>query len=227
MFVFSPIFRIQAITFLPFKVQVIDIMRFTNTRYCSNLTTLFLNKGIEKLYSLAFGDCENLIDVYFYSVIPLQSSLVTSFFLDENLFQNSHIEYATLHVPAGSVDRYKSAKVWKDFGKIVPLTDEETDIKTTENESITTSNYFLLNGQQANAAKKGINILKKGRKVIKVMVKQITPQRKKTQQNLVGKSDEREVKICKSRFFALHSQFFILRKLRFLTPIPYLWRCQR
>jgi hypothetical protein len=153
---------------IPNNVKSIGVAAF---RYCSNLTTLFLNKGIEKLYSLAFGDCENLIDVYFYSVIPLHSSLVTSFFLDENLFQNSHIEYATLHVPAGSVDRYKSAKVWKDFGKIVPLTDEETDIKTTENESITTSNYFLLNGQQANAAKKGINILKKGRKVIKVMVK--------------------------------------------------------
>ena len=33
--------------------------------------------------------------------------------------------------------------------------------------------------------------------------------------NLSGKSDEREVKLCKNRFFALHSTFFILRKLRF------------
>ena len=31
MFVFSPIFRIYVITFLSFKVQVIDIMRFANT----------------------------------------------------------------------------------------------------------------------------------------------------------------------------------------------------
>ena len=28
--------------------------------------------------------------------------------------------------------------------------------------------------------------------------------------NLSGKSDEREVKICKNRFFTLHSLFFIL-----------------
>ena len=45
--------------------------------------------------------------------------------------------------------------------------------------------------------------------------------------NLSGKSDEREVKLCKNRVFALHSSFFILRKLRFLTLIPYLWRGQR
>ena len=31
MFVFSPIFRIYVVTFLPFKVQIIDIKRFTNT----------------------------------------------------------------------------------------------------------------------------------------------------------------------------------------------------
>jgi len=40
--------------------------------------------------------------------------------------------------------------------------------------------------------------------------------------NLSGKSDEREVKICKNRDSTLHPSFFILRKLRFLTPIPYL-----
>ena len=45
---------------------------------------------------------------------------------------------------------------------------------------------------------------------------------KKPDKNLSGRSDEREVKICKNRFFTLHSSFFILRKLRFLTPIPYL-----
>jgi hypothetical protein len=35
--------------------------------------------------------------------------------------------------------------------------------------------------------------------------------------NLSGKSDEREVKICKTRFFTLHSLFFILRKTSFRT----------
>ena len=36
---------------------------------------------------------------------------------------------------------------------------------------------------------------------------------KNPDKNLSGKSDEREVKICKSRFFILYSSFFILREL--------------
>ena len=40
---------------------------------------------------------------------------------------------------------------------------------------------------------------------------------KELDKNLSGKSDEREVKICKNRFFTLHSSFFILRKLSFRT----------
>ena len=35
--------------------------------------------------------------------------------------------------------------------------------------------------------------------------------------NLSGKSDEREVKICKNRFFAFHTSCFILRKTSFHT----------
>ena len=45
--------------------------------------------------------------------------------------------------------------------------------------------------------------------------------------NLSGKSDEREVKICKNGSFTLYPSFFIFPSLRFLTPIPYLWASQR
>ena len=38
--------------------------------------------------------------------------------------------------------------------------------------------------------------------------------------SLSGKSDEREVKICKNHFFAHHSSFLILRKLSFHTAKP-------
>ena len=38
---------------------------------------------------------------------------------------------------------------------------------------------------------------------------------KELDKNLSGKSGEREVKMCKNRFFILHPSFFILRKIRF------------
>lgn len=42
MFVFSPIFRIYVVTFLPFKVQIIDIKRFTNTMIVSTFGCMVL-----------------------------------------------------------------------------------------------------------------------------------------------------------------------------------------
>ena len=44
--------------------------------------------------------------------------------------------------------------------------------------------------------------------------------------NLSGKSDEREVKICKNGLFTLHSSFFILWKVSFHTSKGKLWRGQ-
>ena len=38
--------------------------------------------------------------------------------------------------------------------------------------------------------------------------------------SLSGKSDEREVKMCKNWFFTLHSLFFILRKTSFCSAKP-------
>ena len=45
--------------------------------------------------------------------------------------------------------------------------------------------------------------------------------------NLSGKSDEREVKMCKNRLFTLHSSFFILWKVSFRIAKHKLWLRQR
>ena len=44
--------------------------------------------------------------------------------------------------------------------------------------------------------------------------------------NLSGKSDEREVKMCKNGLFTLHPSFFILWKISFHTSKGKLWRGQ-
>ena len=137
---------------------------------CTGLKTLLIGSGVTEIWDGAFSNCENLMDVYFYAENPPKISFP---FVDAtySIFQNSLINYATLHVPANSLDIFSSTSPWSNFGKIVALTDEETDIKTMENESNTTTNYFLLNGQQVKAAQKGINILKKGKMVMKIIGK--------------------------------------------------------
>ena len=51
----------------------------------------------------------------------------------------------------------------------------------------------------------------------------ITISEKLINKNLSGKSDEREVKMCKNRLFTLHPSFFILRKTSFHSAKGKLW----
>jgi hypothetical protein len=60
-----------------------------------------------------------------------------------NAFSVSYLENATLHVPAASIENYKSTKLWSSFGNIVALTEEETGIDEVkgENGKVKTENY--------------------------------------------------------------------------------------
>ena len=82
--------------------------------YCSNITTLYLGSYINKIDFSAFSNCKELTDVYCYAKqVPKK--------VNESAFSDSYIELATLHVPSGSMDAYKSASPWKNFGTIVEM----------------------------------------------------------------------------------------------------------
>ena len=42
-----------------------------------------------------------------------------------NAFEDAYTEYATLHVPAASLEAYRAVEPWKSFGSIIALTGEE------------------------------------------------------------------------------------------------------
>lgn len=69
----------------------------------------------------AFGNCKDLADVYCYAI----NTPYIDYYAYEgpNSFEGSYIEYATLHVPAISISKYKSTYPWKEFGTIVTLED--------------------------------------------------------------------------------------------------------
>ena len=84
---------------------------------CSGLTSVNIGNGVKYIYEQAFANCAELIDVYCYAEnVPSTES---------DAFAESYIEYATLHVPAASIEQYKTASPWINFGTIVPLTDED------------------------------------------------------------------------------------------------------
>ena len=70
---------------------------------------------------------------------------------------------ATLYVPKGTKEKYKSTTGWKEFQNIVEGT--PTGIKVIENTQNKNATVYDLNGVRLSEPKKGINIIN-GQKVI-------------------------------------------------------------
>ena len=102
---------------------------------CKNLAKIELGKSVNQIEPRAFAGIDKLTDVIIYAKdVPST---------DRTAFENSYIEdYVTLHVPAGSVDKYKAAAPWKNFKEIKAIdgTEEgqgEDPSKDEENEVVT------------------------------------------------------------------------------------------
>ncbi len=101
----------------------------------------------------AFSDCPELADVYCYSVSPPEIS--------DDAFGGSFIGYATLHVPASSIELYENTKIWEGFGTIIALTQEETGVEGINDnwDSTMSTNFFSLDGISHKTLQKGVNII--------------------------------------------------------------------
>ena len=124
---------------------------------CSGLTSVTIGNGINSIGGRAFAYCPEIIDVYCYAQnVPTTSS---------DAFQNSDIEYATLHVPSNPVNAYKAKEPWKNFKSIVALTDEDpkpTGISSVINlTSEIDATVYDLNGRRIATPKRGgLNIIR-------------------------------------------------------------------
>ena len=76
---------------------------------CISLTTINLGNTVNRIENEAFSDCKNLEDVFCYGNIIPQT--------DIDVFKNSYVEYAKLHV-RGNIDDYKGYDPWSKFGSI-------------------------------------------------------------------------------------------------------------
>ena len=143
-------------TVIPNSVTSIGSCAFYN---CKSLTSVTIGSGVMSIGKEAFRDCYELLDVYCYAEnVPSTYS---------NAFDGSYPEYATLHVPAASIDSYKASAPWNSFSKIVALTPEETGIDELkgENGKVKTALYDL-SGRRVQKAQKGIYI-QNGKVVVK------------------------------------------------------------
>jgi len=147
---------------IPDGVKEIGSDAFYN---CENLTTIIIGSKIETIFTYAFRKCPNLKDVYcFAEELPTTMS---------GIFQDSNPNYATLHVPASSIDKYKSTEPWSQFKDIVPLTNEDYALSIDEVIKETyEENIYTLSGYKLNKIQTGLNIIRmKNGKTKKLLVK--------------------------------------------------------
>ncbi len=108
---------------------------------CTQLKTIIIGENIKVISyndnpyyapGYSFSNCQELMDVYCYAEnVPITSS---------NTFENSLIEYATLHVPAASLEAYKAATPWSGFKNIVPIDGETPIVEKCATPTITYAN---------------------------------------------------------------------------------------
>ena len=110
----------------------IEIPDLTHTIYrlafqgCTNLKTVTLGKSMKNINGGAFAECPALEEIYCKAKTPptCYTEYISSNAKTMDVFYDSYIGYAKLHVPASAIEDYKVADPWKNFGTIDAIDDE-------------------------------------------------------------------------------------------------------
>ena len=141
---------------IPNSVTFIDSYAFM---YCSSLKSVTIPNSVTSIGSFAFscGDMQEVI-----SMIEIPFSITEDTFTD-NTFNN-----ATLYVPNGTIDKYKSTKGWDKFFNIKE--GSPTSITNLENDGIYELKRYSIDGRVIKSSQKGINIIQMNNGTIHKMI---------------------------------------------------------
>ncbi len=84
--------------------------------WCSGLTSITIPNSVTSIGESAFYGCSNITDVYCYAEeVPTTGN---------DVFKDSSISSATLHVLASAIELYKNTEPWNQFKEIVALPEQ-------------------------------------------------------------------------------------------------------
>ena len=87
--------------------------------HCDGLTSVTIPESVTTIGNWAFRYCENLTSVTVYNPEPVDINIV--------VFAGVDCTKCKLYVPKGSVEAYRNAAGWREFGEILPI-DESSAI---------------------------------------------------------------------------------------------------
>ena len=107
------------------NITIPSLIAYNNTNYsvtsiednafsdCTGLTSVTIPNSVTSIGDKTFYGCSNLSEVLCYAKnVPTTNS---------NAFYNLNLNNITLHIPAESIQKYKSVEPWKSFNSIVAL----------------------------------------------------------------------------------------------------------
>ena len=168
-------YRLTSIT-IPNSVTSIGSKAFS---YCTGLTSVTIGNSVTSIGHIAFSHCSGLTSITipnsvtsigeraFYDCSGLTSviSLIEEpFEINENVFENWFEDYdkfttATLYVPAGTKEKYKSVPAWNRFANIVEGI--ENAVKSVESDAKAEGSRALQRQRtKISSPQKGLNIVK-------------------------------------------------------------------
>lgn len=115
------------------------------------LEKIDIPENVDYIGRNAFANCVGLKEVWLHSAEPVE------FFYFDTLFDGVNLSECTLYVPKGSLESYRYAALWAEFGNIKEYNDNSDEenseldgIETTTVDKDCTPKVYTLDGKQLN-----------------------------------------------------------------------------
>ena len=154
---FSSCSGLTSIT-VPQSVSEIGVGAFG---HCYRLTSASIPESLTNVGKYAFRDCNAMTQVY-CSATEVPSTA-------DNVFFNIDVAKSTLYVPQASIEAYKAASPWKDFGNILAI--EASAIADVKIGDAGVSAIYTLDGKHATDGSRGILIVRQADGTTKKVLK--------------------------------------------------------
>lgn len=129
--------------------------------HCYRLTSASIPESLNSVGKYAFRDCNAMTQVY-CSATEVPNTA-------DNVFYHIDVAKSTLYVPEASIEAYKAASPWKDFGNILAIeTSAIADVKTGD---AGVSAIYTLDGKHATDGSRGILIIRQADGTTKKVLK--------------------------------------------------------